>query len=159
MPDNSELPYLLTIVLTMVLKIMPLPQTLEYLNPDWVLLALIYWSLALPERLGVFNAWVVGLLVDVLTGRLLGQTALIYSLVSYFCVKLHKRIRHYPLPQQSLFVFVCLLSGQVIVFWIESMQAANRLPLAFWYPVFTGTLLWPVVYLLLRLIRALGRIV
>lgn len=158
MSGYSGVQYLLTIVAAMVLKIMPLPQALEYFNPDWVLLVMIYWSLALPERFGVFNAWLVGLLVDVLTGRLLGQSALVYSLVCYFCVKLHKRIRHYPVPQQSLFVFICLLFGQAIIFWIESMQATNRLPLAFWYPVFSGTLLWPMVYLVLRFVRSFGRI-
>ena len=159
MPENSELTSFLTIVAAMMLKIMPFPPTLGYFNPDWVLLVLIYWSLALPERYGVFNGWIVGLLVDVLTGRLLGQSALIYSLVCYFCVKLHKRIRHYPIAQQSLFVFVCLLTGQVIVYWIESMQGYNRLPLAFWFPVVSGTLIWPLVYLLLRFIRSLGRTV
>lgn len=159
MPDNSELPYFLTIITAMALKIIPLPQSLEYFNPDWVLLVLIYWSLALPERFGVFNAWLIGLLVDVLTGRLLGQSALIYSLICYFCVKLHKRIRHYPIVQQSLFVFICLLVGQLIVFWIENMQASNRLPLMFWFPVLSGTVLWPAVYLVLRFIRSFWRIV
>ncbi len=157
MPDNSDLAYFLTVVAAMALKIVPLPHALEYVNPDWVLLVLVYWSLALPERFGVFNAWVVGLLVDVLTGRLLGQSALIYSLACYLCVKLHKRIRHYPIPQQSLFVFVCLLIGQLIVFWIENMQGINRLPLGFWIPVLSGTVMWPAIYLLLRFVRSLGR--
>ncbi|WP_305906345.1 rod shape-determining protein MreD [Methylomarinum sp. Ch1-1] len=158
MPQNSHsgmLIYALSIVTAMMLRIMPFPPTLENFNPDWVLLVLIYWSLAIPERFGVFNAWSVGLLVDVLTGRLLGQFALIYSLVCYFAVKLHKRIRHYPIPQQSLFVFFCLLLGQLIIFWIESMQGTNQLTSAFWFPVISGTLLWPAVYYVLRLIRAL----
>ncbi len=159
MLSNSSLPYFLTIVFAMALRIMPFPQFLENFNPDWVLLVLIYWSLAMPERFGVFNAWLVGLLVDVLTGRLLGQYALIYSLVCYFCVKLHKRIRHYPIPQQSLFVFSSLLLSQLIIYWVESMQATNQLPLAFWFPVASGTLMWPVVYLILRFVRAVGRMV
>ncbi len=150
--------YLMTVVIAMGLRIVPFSPGLDQFNPDWVLLVLIYWSLALPDRVGVFNGWLMGLLTDVLTGRLLGQYALIYSLICYFCVKLHKRIRHYPIPQQSVFVFFCLLLAQLIVFWIESMQTSNRLQIAFWYPVLSGTLFWPVVYLLLRFVRIQGRI-
>lgn len=160
MPQSKEpilLPFALTIIAAMMLRIMPLPGLLNYLNPDWVLLVLIYWSLALPERYGVFNAWMIGLLSDVLTGRLLGQYALIYSLAGYSCVKFHRRIRNYPLPQQSLFVFFNLLIAQVFVFWIENMRASGYLPLAFWFPVFTGTMAWPLVYGALRVVRSVVR--
>lgn len=159
MLGNSYLSFAMTVMVAMALRVLPLNDALEYFNPDWVLLVLIYWSLAAPEKYGVFNAWCVGLLVDVLTGRLLGQYALIYALVCYFCVKLHKRIRHYLLPQQSLFVFACLLFGQFIIFWIERMQASNQLPLAFWFAVVSGTFAWPLVYMALRYVRSLGRFV
>lgn len=159
MPSNSYLSYGLTIMAAMALRVLPLPAVLENFNPDWVFLVLVYWSLAAPEKYGVFNAWFVGLLVDVLTGRVLGQYALIYALISYICVQLHKRIRHYLLPQQSLFIFVCLVFGQFIIFWIERMQASNQLPAPFWFPVFTGTLAWPLVYMALRYVRSLGRFV
>ncbi len=160
-PNNQtgSITFILTIAIAMGMRIIPFSPTLDYFNPDWVLLVLMYWSLALPERVGVFNGWLVGLLVDVLTGRLLGQYALIYSLVCYFGVKFHKRIRRYPIPQQSVFVFFCLLFSQLIIFWIESMQASNRLQYAFWFPVFSGTFFWPVVCFLLRFVRVQGRIV
>ncbi len=145
--------FIVTIALSMGLRIVPFNPVVDDFNPDWILLVLIYWSLESPERVGVFNGFLVGLLTDVLTGRLLGQYALIYSLVCYFCVKLHKRIRRYPVPQQSIFVFCCLLFSQLLIFWIESMQASNRLQFTFWLPVLTGTVFWPLVYLLLRWLR------
>jgi len=157
--QTSIITFILTIAIAMGMRLIPFSPSLDYFNPDWVLLVLIYWSLTLPERVGVFSGWLVGLFVDVLTGRLLGQYALIYSLVSYFCVKFHKRIRRYPIPQQSIFVFFCLLFSQLIIFWIESMQANNRLPLAFWFPVFSGTFFWPIICFLLRFVRVQGRIV
>jgi rod shape-determining protein MreD len=104
----------------------------------------------------VFNALVIGILVDVLPGRLLGQNALIYTLVSYTCLKLHKRVRHYPVPQQSLFIFLLLLFSQMMVYWIENIQAPIQFTLSFWAPVFTGTLFWPIVYSGLRYIRIFG---
>lgn len=150
--------FMATLSCAMILRIMDLfPGTVEF-NPDWIALVLIYWSIALPERFGVFTAFSAGLLTDVLTSHLLGQYALIYALYSYFSIRQHRRLRQFPLIQQCMFVFFCLLCGQSLIFGMESMQAANRLPLSFWYPVLTGALMWPLVFLVLRAIRVLARI-
>lgn len=151
--------FLLTLFVAMILRVMMLFPGMALFNPDWVALVLIYWSIALPERFGVFSAWWVGLLVDVLTGRLLGQFALIYALLSYFSIRQHRRLRQFPIIQQCFFVFFCLLSEQTLIYLTQSMQAANRLPLSFWYPVVSGTLAWPLVFLTLRYIRVVARIV
>ncbi|MGZ8185770.1 MAG: rod shape-determining protein MreD [Methylobacter sp.] len=143
----------MTIALAMCLRIAPLPGFVASLNPDWVLLALIYWTLAVPERVGIFHAWTFGLLTDVLTGRLFGQYALAYSLVIYICLQLHRRLRQFPIVQQGLFIFFCLLLSQLLLFWIKNLQHPSQLQASFWLPVFTGTLCWPLVYTVLRFIR------
>lgn len=144
---------ILTIILSMCLRIAPLPDALAEFNPDWVLLVLIYWSLVLPERVGIFHAWGFGLLTDILTGRLLGQYALAYSLVIYICLKLHKRLRQFPLLQQGLFIFFCLLLSQLLLFFIKNLQHPAQLQGVFWQPVFMGTLCWPLVHTVLRFVR------
>lgn len=149
---------ILTIALAMCLRIAPWHGALAVFNPDWVLLTLIYWSLAVPERVGIFHAWTFGLLTDVLTGRLLGQYALAYSMVIYICLKLHKRLRQFPLIQQGLFIFFCLLLSQLLLFLIKNIQHPAQLHASFWLPVFTGTASWPLVYTVLRFVRLSGRI-
>jgi len=148
--------YFITLLLAMGLNVLPLTNELKALNPDWVLLVLIYWTLAVPERVGVFNAWGLGILVDVLTGRILGMHGLIYALINYTCIKFHRRLRHYPIPQQALFVFFCLLLSQSLVFWIENIQGSTGLTWVFWLPVLTGTICWPFIFSGLRLIRLIG---
>lgn len=143
----------LTMILAMGLKIAPVSPAFAVYNPDWVLLTLIYWSLALPERVGIFTAWSFGLLTDVLTGRMFGQYALAYALVIYLCLLVHKRMRQFPFIQQSMFVFFCLLLSQLLLFFIKNFQHAAELKPTFWLPVFTGTLFWPLVYTLLRFVR------
>ncbi len=150
--------FMATIAVAMILRVMSVSPLLDQLNPDWIALVLVYWTMAFPERFGVFTACFVGLLTDVLTGRLLGQYALIYALIAYFSVKEHRRLRQFPLLQQSLFVFYFLALAKVIVFGMESLQAGNRLALSFWYPIFTGVLAWPVVFWLLRYLRVLTRL-
>lgn len=147
-----------TLVMAMCLRIAPWPGEMAAFNPDWVLLVLIYWSLAIPERVGIFHAWTFGLLTDVLTGRLLGQYALAYSLVIYICLKLHKRLRQFPLIQQVLFIFFCLLLSQLLLFFIKNLQHPAQLHASFWLPVFTGTLCWPLVQGALRFVRLSRRI-
>jgi rod shape-determining protein MreD len=144
--------YWLTITLAMALIIIPWPVPGLYLAPDWVLLVLIYWALATPETAGVGKAWFVGLLVDVLTGQLLGQYALAYAVSIYLSIKQHKRIRHTPVIQQSLFVCLILLVAQIIVFWVERING-QALPILSWLPVLSGGFIWPVILILLRKIR------
>lgn len=144
---------ILTIILAMCLRIVPWPNAIANFNPDWVLLALIYWTLAMPERIGIFHAWTVGLLTDALTGRLFGQYALAYSLAIYFCLILHKRLRQFPLPQQAAFIFLCLLLTQILLFWLKNIQTPSQIHVSFWFPVITGTLCWPLVYTALRFVR------
>ncbi len=45
---------ILTVIVAMCLRITPWPGFLTDINPDWVLLVLIYWALAVPERAGIF---------------------------------------------------------------------------------------------------------
>jgi rod shape-determining protein MreD len=161
MPLNNYVGFfriILTLILAMCLRIAPWPVGMAAFNPDWVLLVLIYWSLAIPDRVGIFHAWIFGLLTDVLTGRLLGQYALAYSLIIYICLKLHKRLRQFPLLQQGLFVFFCLLLSQLLLFFIKNLQHPAQLHASFWLPVFTGTLCWPLVNGVLRFVRLSRRI-
>lgn len=137
----------------MCLRIVPWSGTLELLNPDWVLLTLIYWSLALPERVGIFHAWTYGLLTDVLTGQSFGQHALAYSLIIYACLKLHKRLRQYALLQQGLFIFGCLLLSQLLFFFLKNLQHPVQITTDFWLPILTGTACWPLIYRALRYVR------
>lgn len=144
----------LTIALAMCLRIAPWSDSLALFNPDWILLTLIYWSLALPERVGIFHAVAVGLLTDVLMGQLFGLHALGYSLVIYACLKLHKRLRQYAFLQQALFIFGCLLLSQLLFFFIKNLQHPIQLSTDFWLPILTGTVCWPLIYRVLRCVRS-----
>jgi rod shape-determining protein MreD len=148
----------LTIVIAMSLTIAPWSAQWELYNPDWILLTLMYWSVALPERVGIFYAWTTGLFADVLTGQLFGQHALTYSIVIYACLKLHKRLRQYPLVQQAAFIFVCLLCSQLLFFFLKNLQHPIDISSNFWLPILTGTALWPVIYKVLHAVRSIKQI-
>ena len=148
-----RLAVLASLLLGMVLRIMPLQRELFVYNPDWVLLFLIYWALAIPERVGLGYAWCMGLLVDALTGRTLGQHALAYSVIVFISVKLHSRLRSYPLYQQGVLIFMLLLVNQLLVFLTQNGKSAGAIGMVYWLPSLVGALVWPVVFLTLRRVR------
>ncbi|NOQ64048.1 MAG: rod shape-determining protein MreD [Methyloprofundus sp.] len=149
---SPALAYSLSVIVAMLLLIVPWPMPFLIVAPDWVILSLIYWALATPEAAGVGKAWLVGLLVDVLTGQLMGQYAFTYAATVFLCVKQHKRIRNFPIIQQSLVIFLILLFARLLIFWLERIDH-QVMPLYFWLPVLTGSIVWPVVYTVLRKVR------
>ena len=142
-----------TFLIALVLTIMPLPDWMRYIRPDWVGLVLIYWCLALPERVGVSTGWVTGLLVDILTGTLLGQHAMALTIVAYLTLKFHQRVRLFPVWQQALTVLILLVLHQLLVLWVSRFIGRPAPPWYYWAPSVTGMLLWPLIYISLRSLR------
>lgn len=145
--------YLFSVIVAMGLNVLPLSPALQFWNPDWVLLVLIFWLLALPYKWGIFSSWLVGLLMDVLTGRLLGQQALIFAIVSYICLKFYKRVRYFPILQQALFIFCCLVLSHTLAFGINNIHNPAHFGWEFLLPVISGTLIWPFAGMVLRSIN------
>jgi rod shape-determining protein MreD len=142
-----------TFIVALLLTIMPLPDWARLLRPDWVGLVLIYWCMAVPERVGVGSGWFAGLLVDLLTGAVLGQHALALTVVAFLTIKFHQRVRLFPLLQQAFTVLVLLVLHQLIALWISRFIGRPGVPLYFWVPSLIGMLIWPPVYSMLRGIR------
>ncbi len=144
---------LLTIVLALVLTTLPMPQALQSLRPEWTALVLIYWSLALPQRVGVGIAWLVGLCQDALLATPLGAHALGFALAAYLTIKLYQRIRNFPLWQQAFTVLMVLLLIRLTLLLARGLVGNPVTDWQFWLPALTGTLMWPLVFWLLRFLR------
>jgi rod shape-determining protein MreD len=65
------------------LVIFPLPASIAFLRPDFVLLVLTYWVVNLPNRAGVVMAFIVGIFYDLLAGSLFGVMGLTMSIVAF----------------------------------------------------------------------------
>ena len=78
----------LTFAIGLLLSVSPLPQFMEILRPLWLALLLAFWSLNLPHKVGMVTAMFLGLAEDVLYGTLLGQNALILTLITFLVLSL-----------------------------------------------------------------------
>ena len=139
-----------SILIAMVLMLIQLPESMRILRPEWVLLTLMYWAMALPLRVGVGYAWVVGLLMDVLFGSVLGVLAFSYALVVYLILRFHLQLRQFPLWQQALSLMSLILLVHVVT---ASMASAISDWLAYFPAAVMSTLLWPLVHVFLRGVR------
>ena len=139
-----------SILIAMVLMLIQLPESMRILRPEWVLLTLMYWAMALPLRVGVGYAWVVGLLMDVLFGGVLGVLAFSYAVVVYLILRFHLQLRQFPLWQQALSLMSLILLVHVVT---ASMTSGMTGWLAYFPAAVMSTLLWPLVHVFLRGVR------
>ncbi|MCJ1884919.1 rod shape-determining protein MreD [Pseudomonas sp. QE6] len=143
----------LSLLLALLLSVAPMPSFMEIGRPLWLAMFLTYWVLYLPHKVGMLSAWVLGLAEDVLYGTLLGQNALILSLIIFLVLSLHQRLRMFPIWQQCLVLLVVFGLAQLVQLWISALTGNRPPTLVFLLPALVSGLLWPWVYTLLRALR------
>lgn len=142
-----------TFIVALLCTIVSLPEWARYIRPEFVAMLLIYWCLTAPERVGVGVAWFVGLALDVAQGNLLGQHALSLCVVAWTTLKLHQRIRVFPIWQQALSVFLLLVLHQMLVLWIKGIAGQAPQTWSYWLPSVTSMLVWPWFFAFMRTVR------
>jgi rod shape-determining protein MreD len=117
--------------------------------PDFLALVLVFWNVHQPRKVGMGLAWFFGLLMDVHRVGILGETALAYTLLSYFAITLHRRVLWFSVWTQAVHVLPLFMAAQMVT-------VAVRLFLGWGFPgwgVFLSGLwnavLWPSVTVLL----------
>lgn len=144
---------IMSFIVAFILSMLPLPQLLQSVRPEFILIVLIYWCIALPNRIGVGIGWVTGLFYDVSIDAILGQHALTFALIAYLSIQLHQRIRVFPVWQQALTVLVLIMLQSTITLWTKGMLG-NTPPISmFILPAISTALFWPIGYFLLRQVR------
>ena len=141
-----------------LLQLMPLPALLLPFKPYWLALVLIYWMIELPERVPLGLCFTLGLIADLLGGEVLGEQALRLCILCFIVLRFRSRLRFFPMWQQALAVLVLLLNDRVLLLLVRLFAGDPRPPVTFWLAPFTGTIMWPFVFLLLDDLRARLRV-
>ncbi|WP_281078679.1 rod shape-determining protein MreD [Variovorax paradoxus] len=82
--------------------------------PDLLALAIVFWGVHQPMRVGIGAAFVFGLLMDVHQASMLGQHALSYTTLGFFAITIHRRLLWYPVLSQALQVLPLFALSQLI---------------------------------------------
>ena len=149
----NSLPILLSFLVALMLTSLPLPEGGGIFRPEWVLLVLVYWCMAMPERIGIVTGWLLGLTLDVMYGSLLGQNAMSLSIVAYLVNILHLRVRMFPLWQQSVIVFILVVVHLALNAWVRGVAGQFLITWTYWMPSIISALIWPFLFVMLRDLR------
>ncbi len=132
-----------TVLAALILTVLPLPAWLDLVRPAFLVLTVLWWSIAAPRLGGIGLGWFSGLILDVFQGPVLGQHALALALVNYIGVREHQRIRSKPAFQQSLIIFAALAVYEFVVFAIDGWSGHPVTSPLRWIHTVTGALVWP----------------
>jgi rod shape-determining protein MreD len=127
-------------------------------RPAWVPLVLLYWVIAIPHRVGVITAWLIGLFLDVLLGTVLGQNAMALAAITYVAYLLHLRIRVFPVWQQCLSIWVLVGLYQLITLLIQRSVSVMPWTMSYWFVSLVSALIWPWLMVVLTMVRRRFRV-
>nr|WP_086938855.1 rod shape-determining protein MreD [Thaumasiovibrio occultus] len=150
---NGRIVIWLSFVIAMLLQVVPWPGDFSYLRPTWILLFTAYWVLALPHRVNVGTALVLGLIWDLMLGSTLGVRGLTMSIVCYVIALNFQVLRNLSLWKQALIIASISLAAKLIEFWAEYLVNPVVFDIRHLWGVLLNFLLWPWLFLLLRRVR------
>lgn len=122
-----------------------LPYPWGWWQPNWLLWIVLYCGLYRQSQLGLWGAWSVGLLADMLGDGLLGTQAGLFVCYMWLLQANQARIGLYRQWQHALMaVLMMCLTRVAIVLGHNALHSMNGWP-DFWLPVLINALLWGIV--------------
>lgn len=140
-----------TLFAALLINLLPWSGWLLAIKPDFVALAVLYWCIQEPRKVGFSTAFLLGLVMDVADGSLMGQHALAYSVLAFAGIVLHRRVRRFTMRSQVAQVIPLLLLNDLIVLALRMLAGAKFPGFIYFAGSFAGGALWPLVFLLFKL--------
>lgn len=119
--------------------------------PDLLALALVFWGVHQPQRVGMSGAFLFGLLMDVHQGSVLGQHALAYAVLSFCAIAIHRRLLWFTVPSQALQVLPLLLAAHAVALAVRMMVGGHFPGASLLLAPVIEAMLWPLATWLLLL--------
>ncbi len=142
-PSNLKSVYV-SLILAFICLLLPWSGVVLQARPDFLLLVIIFWLIRAPNLCNIGTAWFVGLFADLATGGTFGQYALAYTVTAFFAVIYQRRLVLFNGTQQLFYVFLLLITAQIILLILKTFAGALSLGWAYFLPSITGVLLWKI---------------
>ena len=135
----------ISVIAALVLSSVRWPEAIAPFSPDWVAVTLLYWSLIEPRRYGLLSAFWLGIVLDTLSGSLLGQHSLALLVIVYLSQRLYLRLRTFPASQVAMLVIGLLGLYELLLLLMDGFAGRSVPLIERWGPVLTGGILWLLV--------------
>jgi rod shape-determining protein MreD len=136
-----------SISVALLVNLMPTGRSLWM--PDLLALVVAFWNIHQPRKVGVFAAFVLGVMMDVHQGALLGQHALAYTLLGYASVSLHRRLLWFGLIGQMAHVLPLFVLAHIVAMIIRLSTGGMAPDWGVILSPLVQTALWPIATALL----------
>ncbi len=143
----------LTLLASFLLQLVVLPDPVGAARPLWLPLIIAYWALIEPRVPILFVAFISGLLCDVRFSSVFGQHSLGFVLIAYIVSRMRPIFILFPLWQSTLALAPTWLLYSYLMFWIDASTHHQGDLWLRWLPAISTTLFWPLVFVLMELIR------
>jgi len=151
--ENATGLVIVTIILSFViassLNVYPLSPSMATLRPMVMMMVLIFWLLFQPRYVGVFTAFTIGLIADLLMDTHLGQQAFAAVVVALFI----KIISVYVKQLNTISAWVIASIGLVVFqlnLWMLQMLIQNLFVAKSILSLLISIISWPLILLVLR---------
>ena len=139
----------LSFIIASSLSVYPLSPSMATLRPMVMIMVLIFWLLFQPRYVGIFSAFTVGLIADLLMDTHLGQQAFSAVLVALMLKVTSIYVRQLNTLSAWLLASLALTVFQLSL-WVLQMFVQNIFVAQSVYSLLMSILSWPLVLLVLR---------
>lgn len=134
----------LSLLLAFMAYLLPWSGAMLTFRPDFVLLVLIFWLVRAPNLCNIGTAWLLGLMVDLVTGGTFGQYAFAYTVAAFFAVYYQRRLVLFNGTQQIFYVFALLLIAQITLLALKAFAGAELASFSYFLPSISGVVVWQI---------------
>lgn len=100
---------MVSFLMGLLLSLFPLPLHIRQWWPEWLLLMAIFWGIHQPQLFSVGKAFILGLVVDAITGSTLAMHAIPYAMVVYLTRLWGQNFPLWTMIEQLLFISFLLV--------------------------------------------------
>jgi rod shape-determining protein MreD len=143
----------LSLLVALVLSIVPSVSWYQHYAPQWLLLTVLYWCIREPNSVGLFIAWMAGLVLDVASVGLLGANALLFTLSAAVVLGLRQMLFFTGPLQQALFIAGLSTVYLLLSLWMQGGISDLTMLLNSLARVLSNLVAWPLMLAVFHLIR------
>lgn len=147
----SRLAILSSFLIAFGIMLVPINPAYKWIRPDLLTLFTIYWVANMPTQVGVYFAFAVGLLFDLMTGMLFGSMGLTLSVIAFLTNNLRLRLRIYTPVQKFALILLLVVCAQLIRLWVQLLIGHTPGSATYWLCSLTSALAWPIVVKMLNI--------
>jgi len=119
----------------------------------------VYWALTMPDRVGPWVGFLVGLVLEVLFVRNFGVLGFGMAALAFIVNRVSQQLRVLSVWQQMLLIGIFVGIFKLVTGWLYGLIDDFTITNEYWYSLLGGMLVWPFVFILLQELRRSARII